>query len=153
MTNFTWRNGPKGVVLELSQDNPTQTCLGQEQDLPQLLQYLGEVILGPVQLEGERREVGSCGWSTVTSTRGLLRSSCGGLSLAADSCRRTPPRSPTDLTSFKGKSLEMVGFEQSLPMSEHIDDNDALDKNMKKSSDEAEEDIEQLLLSLLNRNL
>ena len=34
-------------------------------------------------------------------------------------------------------------------MSEHIDDNDALDKNMKKSSDEAVEDIEQLLLSLL----
>ena len=43
----------------------------------------------------------------------------------------------------------MVGFEQSLPMSEHIDDNDALDKNMKKSSDEAVEDIEKLLLSLL----
>ena len=34
-------------------------------------------------------------------------------------------------------------------MSEQIDDNDALDKNMKKSSDEAVEDIEQLLLSLL----
>ena len=43
----------------------------------------------------------------------------------------------------------MVGFEQSLPMSEQIDDNDALDKNMKKSSDEVVEDIEQLLLSLL----
>ena len=43
----------------------------------------------------------------------------------------------------------MVGFEQSLPMSEQINDNDALDKTMKKSSDEAVEDIEKLLLSLL----
>ena len=39
----------------------------------------------------------------------------------------------------------MVGFEKSLPMSEQRDDN----KNVMKSSDEAVEDIEKLLLSLL----
>ena len=39
----------------------------------------------------------------------------------------------------------MVGFEKSLPMSEQRDDN----KKVIKSSDEAVEDIEQLLLSLL----
>ena len=43
----------------------------------------------------------------------------------------------------------MVGFEKSLPILEQIDDNDALDKDMMKSSDEAVEDIEQMLLSLL----